>query len=187
MLCEGRVAPCSLPHGVSVCGDSCVCVCVCAHVCAGWPGPLPRNLARSHRSCRLGLKSGIEGFRTEADHTHPLLLPCPQVPTQASTWDTHLKKKTKFSLPQETGAYTPNKDSASYCTTFSRLPSDTQVLFVWKFISTGGFKEGPLDTAIDPVLCLSCFLMFVCSHGWSHEDHNLGQDDIFRGNYCSWK
>ena len=164
----------------------CVCVCVCVRMYAGWPDPLPRSLARSHRSCSLVLKRGIEGFRKEAAHTHAVLLRCPQVTTQASTWS-RLFEKTKFSLSQEIEAYTLNKDSASYCTTFSCLSPDTQVLFVWEFISTGGFKEGPLDIAVDPVLCFSCFLMFVCSHRWSHEDHNLGQDDIFYGNYCSWK
>lgn len=29
--------------------------------------------------------------------------------------------------------------------------------------------------------------MFVCSHRWSHEDHNLRQNDIFCSHYCSWK
>ena len=157
-----------------------VCVCACARVCRlAWsPDQEPSQKPQK-------LQTWVEGFRIEAARIHPLL-PCPQVTTQASAWDTHLEK-TKFSLSQDAGAYAPNKDSASCCTTFSHLPSDTQVLFVWKFISTGGFKEGPLDTAVDPVLCLSCFLMFICSHGWSHEDHNLGQDDIFCGNYCSWK
>lgn len=134
-------------RGRKMCDDSCVCVCVY------------RSLARSHRVCRLGLKREIEGFRKEAAHTCPGLLPCPQGQHRQAL-EAGFSKRQSSHCPRK-WELIRNKDAASYRTTFSHPSPDTQVLFVWTFISNRSFKEGPLDITVDPVLCFSCFLMLV--------------------------
>lgn len=91
-------------------------VCVHAHVCAGWPGPLPRNLARSHRSCRLGLK-GL-GWKQ-------LVLNCCFFPVlkgqHRQAPETHISRKQSSPCPR-TRELIPRIKTASCCSTFSRLP-----------------------------------------------------------------
>lgn len=81
MLCVGQTAPCSLPHGVSVCDDSSERTRVCARTCVQ-AGLVPPAQEPSQKPQKL--QTWVEGFRTEAAHPKLLLLPCPQGTTQAS-------------------------------------------------------------------------------------------------------
>lgn len=119
---EGRRFP--PPRGTRSCHSSGVERCVMIRVCVC----VYRSLARSHRVCRLGLKREIEGFRKEAAHTRPGLLPCPQGQHRQAL-EAGFSKRQSSHCPRK-WELIRNKDAASYRTTFSHPSPDTQVLFV---------------------------------------------------------
>jgi hypothetical protein len=129
--------------------------------------PLNRKLARSQRWGWLGLKQEAEGLKEEVACGH-LFLFFPVLKLQhGQTLQAGFLKRQGACCPRKQELI-PWIKTASCCTTFSRLPPDTQMLLVWKFISTGGFKAGPRHCHISCVM-LQLFLdacLFTQMKSW---------------------